>query len=494
MIGSKDFEQTIIAFRAVCLQRFPGDIHTLTQKERDKRLGFSSSTELSDLLAGDIKDPIDHIMRLLKTPRLLKTILRRTVHSWERLHGEIDFDDLLVANIIRFAAPEAYDFLLENYREIRGLWREGVLKDKEKRKELLQIKWSRMTNAANWDITAAEELLGFLFPMWTKQLFPESSEVPQGVRHSIPTDYWIRLNIEELGEKEVSDQETLHALVNWKKDRNVPHFCGLSLPEALFAHEQLAPKFEQFAWLVMDGGDFRNLASLLFEIILNKHGVKANSKSCAGFLSLWRMAIRTPIDQHEHNNWILDEIRKALPRSFRFANDLYYYWQSNSETDVSVKRPRPELREPIIQEARSLFQDSPERLIESLDSDFPYSVYHFVVHNSQPDRGGAGFNPVEWKWFADILLEAARLKPLVIIPQIVPLIVREEMTIHDFIYTFDKEMALQLFGDKINEVMALIAQPLDYSKFNERERRSIEFAIQTAMKFVKTPDSSQESI
>lgn len=102
------------------------------------------------MLAGEINGPIDHIMRLVKTPRLLKTILRRTAHSWERLHGEIDFDDLLVANVIRFAAPEAYDFLLENYREIRGLERDGLLKDKDKRKERLQAKWSRVTNAANW--------------------------------------------------------------------------------------------------------------------------------------------------------------------------------------------------------------------------------------------------------------------------------------------------------------------------------------------------------
>ena len=150
MISSKDFEQTIIDFRTECLQRFPGDFYTLRQEERDKRLGLPSSREISYLLAGEINGPIDHIMRLVKTPRLLKTILRRTAHSWERLHGEIDFDDLLVANVIRFAAPEAYDFLLENYREIRGLERDGLLKDKDKRKERLQAKWSRVTNAANW--------------------------------------------------------------------------------------------------------------------------------------------------------------------------------------------------------------------------------------------------------------------------------------------------------------------------------------------------------
>ena len=486
MINSGDFVKTILAFRAACLQRFSDDIDTLMPAERSERLGYFSTEELSNLLAGEITDPVDHIMRLVKTPRLLKTILRRTAHSWERLHGEIDFDDLLVANVIRFAAPQSYDFLLENYREIRGLGREAVLKDKDKRKELLRGKWESTTKTASWDIGAGEGLLAFLFPTWVTHPVLSKKVVPQGVINSSPTDYWLRLNIEELGETEVRDQETLHALVNWKKDANSVHFCGLSLSEALYVHEELNPKFEQFARIVMNGRDFRQLASSLFVIILEKHGVKANKDSCAGFISLWRLAIRTPIDERDHNAWITEEIRRALPRSFRFANDLYYYWKSNDESGVNLKQPHPEVREPVVQEAKSLFKGSPECLIQSLDPDFMYSVYHFVILFSQPDKGGSGFNPIDWRWFIYFLVDAAKLAPQIIIPQIVPLIVKEEMTFHDSIYTFDKEMALQLFGDKVFDIMTLMAQPLDLSRFNERERKWIEYARQEAQKFVKT--------
>jgi hypothetical protein len=449
VISSEDFKEIIRVFRLARLQRFPDDIPTLTEQERNNRLGHFPSKELSDLLVEVRNVPIDHIIRLVITPRLLKTILRRTKHSWERLHGEIDFDDLLVANVIRFAGPEAYDFLLENFREIRGLEREGLQKDKDKRKERLQAKWSRVTNAANWDVSAGEELVAFLFPMWVIKSYFGGGLVPQGVRNSIPTDYWLRLNIEELGELEVRDQETLHALVNWKKDVNTGHFRGLSLPEALFAREELSPKFEQFARLVMDGRDFRQLASSLFAIIIKKHGVKANVDSCASFISLWRMAIRTPIDEQEHRDWLLQEIRKALPKSFRFANDLYYYWKSNDESDVHLKKPHPELREPVIEEAKSLFKDSPERLIQALDPEFIYSVYHFVIHFSTPVVGASGFDPVAWGWFTCVLVDAAKLAPLVIIPQIVTLIVKEGMAIPDFIYTFDKDRAVGLFGDRL---------------------------------------------
>ena len=63
------------------------------------------------------------------------------------------------------------------------------------------------------------------------------------------------------------------------------------------------------------------------------------------------------------------------------------------------------------------------------------------------------------------------------------------MTIHDFVYTFDKEMAMQLFGEKFIDFVNLIAQPIDYSRFNDRERKRIDFARQEALKLVEPANS-----
>ena len=71
----------------------------------------------------------------------------------------------------------------------------------------------------------------------------------------------------------------------------------------------------------------------------------------------------------------------------------------------------------------------------------------------------------------NVLVDAAKLAPLVIIPQIVTLIVKEEMATPDFIYTFEKERAVELFGDRLIDIMTLIGQPLDFSTFNEREKK-----------------------
>ena len=63
--------------------------------------------------------PIFAVPKLLLTPRLLKHTLRRMRGAWQALHGEIDFDDLLMVNVLRSAAPEAFDFVHYHIHELR---------------------------------------------------------------------------------------------------------------------------------------------------------------------------------------------------------------------------------------------------------------------------------------------------------------------------------------------------------------------------------------
>ena len=46
--------------------------------------------------------------------------LRHTADAWEKLHGEVAFDELLVANVLRFDAPEAFNFLLRRVDTLRS--------------------------------------------------------------------------------------------------------------------------------------------------------------------------------------------------------------------------------------------------------------------------------------------------------------------------------------------------------------------------------------
>lgn len=487
MINSDDLTKAVDTFRKECLVRFSEDIDSLKSEERNERLGYFEKSRLSDFLLIELTDyPIDHIARLIKTPRLLKIILRRVWHSWEVLHGEIDFDDLLVANVVRFASPEAYSFILENFREIRCLNVESNSNDreKEKAKASLQKKWNCTTENAKWDITAAEKLVAFLFPAFSSKPHSLQTNVLQGVQDSKPTDYWSRLNNEEIEIDEIRDQDVLQALNKWKKDNNAICFKKLLLPEALFECQELAPKFEHFAPHFLNGNDFRSIASSLFNIMLTKEGVHANNESCSGFLSLWRLSTRNSIDSKKHNKWILDEILKALNVSLRFANDLFYYWQCNSQGEVSSKESRPELHKPLVEKAKCLYGSSPKRLISVLDPQYMYSISHFSRHLNLPEQGGSGYKPHEWKWLASLLIEAAEINTATILPQIVQLIFKEDMGVGDFTHRFDSTFATEFFDERLLEVMSLLAKEFDYNMFDQRERNFIEYAQKYATEWL----------
>jgi hypothetical protein len=490
MINYNDLVKIIQKFRVFCLLKYQKDIDILSSKARNERLGFGSLEEdaFAKRVFPDFKNtPIDQIAILLTSPRLVKMVLRRILNIWDKLHGEIDYDDLFVMNVLRFATPEAYDFLLKNINEIRSLESDGLQKNKHERKNELLKKWNIATEKVEWDVSAAEELLAFLFPYWNIDYFRSYKIVPQGVVHSDPTDYWARANLEDLTNVEILDQEILCALKDWVHDNNNSSVKGLPLPEALYQVHSLSSKFEQFGNFFLNGEDIRKIAHLLFGIISKKEKASSNCDSSPAFSSLWRLSLDMPIKQDEHDKWILDEICHVLPISLRFANDLYYYWKHNDRADTSDKqRNRDDLRIPIIKEAKKLFKDNPDNLIKSLDKNYIYSIYHFMILFSERSQGGSGFKPEDWKWLAKILVDAASSQPQTILPQIIMLLFKTERTLEvkKYVHEFNIERANALFNKQLTEVMKLIIQDIDFNFLDDEVQDKIQFAKLTARRWL----------
>lgn len=471
MITSEQLIREIREFRSACLKRYPEDVDLLNGQERSDRLGAVPS-QLSDYLSPLTNQPIDQLCRLVKTPRLLKTILRQVQEMWKNLHGEIDFDDLLVSTVIRFATPEAFDFLLENFRAIRAMELKGIGNTRQERVEQLQNKWSRLKDA-NWDTATTIELVAFMFPMWKTDSIRTRNGVPQGVAISEPTDYWKRLLAGELSRDEIRDQETIQAIRKWERGKVKNHFRQTTLPEALSDSAEFSAKFEQFAPLLLDGQSFRKLASALFEIMQLKYGVSTDHESAPGFIPLWRCAIRHPVDIAAHKEWIKEEIFRYLPRSLRFANDLYYYWRTNDQAEIHGNRNTQDLRQPVVQRAKELFRNDSPRFLSVLDPAFMYSSYHFAVLNSEPEQGGPGFLPQDWRWFTHLLLEAGELDADTVVPQIAVFVCKEEMRFGGFHCHFEEDKARDLFGDEYGRLLELLRREIDTSKFDDREKNRL---------------------
>jgi len=58
--------------------------------------------------------PIDCVIELLRYPRQLKRALASTWGAWQKLHGEIYFDDLLVIHTIKTSSCELFHFIVNN--------------------------------------------------------------------------------------------------------------------------------------------------------------------------------------------------------------------------------------------------------------------------------------------------------------------------------------------------------------------------------------------
>jgi len=492
MIELRDFTKTVQTFRDLCLKEYSTDIDAINPQERHKRLGDFHEDDLEQYLTIHLSHrPMDLINQIITTPRLLKIILRRVWNTWGVLHGEIDFDDLLVSNVLRFGAPEAFGFILANLNEIRGLQVEGIVENWDDNKKRLKQKWEKINQNVDWNGNAAEELLTFLFPYWNQKQQVDSIDIPQGIRHSDPTDYWRRLNLEEIIEHEVRDQKVLFALNNFKSNPDVICFNNQSLYQALYDNDKIASKVEQFGRIFLNGNEIRDLAQKLFEIILSEIGSAAEKDSSPAFFPLWRLSTRSPIEKDTHDKWILNEIYKALSKSLSFANALYYYWKHNDRSltgaNAKDKVLFQDLRKDIIAKSRSLFANSPRDLIKVLSPKMPQSIYQFSILFSSEEEGGSGFKSNEWEWLMNVLLEAAELDTEVIILQICGLLVRTVPSHpHDkYVYKFEMNLAEELFQNHLTQVMKLFVKNLEMYDIDEYEKQRMVFAKDTAAKWLE---------
>lgn len=475
------------AFRNICLNKFPEDIDCRVKEERDKHFGLKRFTEeyaVAELLGMGVNEPIAVTANLLSNPRALKAVLRDTWRTWQTLHGELDFDDLLVARVLYTIAPEAFGFINGRLSQMRQLASNGSSDLAHKRietiKNELNSSWQEI-GVGPWDKKSVDFIIEFLFPGWIKDSFYEA-DVPQGLSVSKPTDYWRRLNKEEISNHEIRDQSVIHALNDWKREHSKTVHKSLNLPQALFQIDDFADKVEQFG-LLLDGKEVRSLAEELFLIILRDGGRLKKEEHYSGFINLWRLSLDKPVEWHEQ--WVVGEIRKALPINLRFANEIYYYWRNQDRGMGSAKVQTPFVRSGFIAAGKEIFGNNSQALIKAIDPDYMYSIQHFMVHYSEPDGGGPGFKPEEWSWLTNLLIEAGEKNPQVVIPQIVTLVIEEQHRFKEKLsYILGQERLDALFMDNQRKVMQLLSKEIDTSLFDTRDKDRIQFARLEAIQWL----------
>lgn len=399
------------------------------------------------------------LLSLLTTPRALKHVLRRTLRAWDALKGEIDFDDMLLANTLRYGAPEAFNFILDEIDALRlppARGPQGRSEDHrfKSQKERLEAKWAATVRDSGWSAESARQLLCELLP-GAKRYFGDLSSAigvedrPQGVRVSGPVDYWQRLLNEEVNSGQIPDQQALEAMraaMAGKPDE---------LAERLANDEQFTRLWEHFADFLEPSSLLLDIAQKVIDLLVSQHGRDAAGDHFA-MLALWRQAHRRVDHSSSTNDWLVARIKEVAPKSIRLCNDLYYYWAS-SKYGIVPDSERPRIREAFVTALREAFQDHPGSSIENAFSTaYPYSLYHLVF---PPDAEGPPSilrEPSDWPWIAPLILDAGTRAPDVMVPQLALLVGQQKENWDRGAlarrYVVDAERVIGIFGERARDL------------------------------------------
>ncbi len=466
---------------------FPDEIDALTEEKRSCQLGdhTTEASFIEQLVFAEDQKPIDNICKLVKTPRLLKIILRHCLKTWEQLHGELDFDDLLVVNVLRFAAPEAFDFILDNCNELRGLLEDGVFNNRDERQKAIENKWTSLCSKVTWDTSSAKQLIQFLFYGWQDpNRIIRKDGAPQGFQVSIPIDYWDRFVRGELRTDEICDQEVLRSISLWHSTPNGLHYRGKSLSASLYEDQTFTTLFEHFISIIPDGHGYRRLFTQLFAYALNKHGAEANIELIPCFAELSFKTKRNPIDPQEHLTWVEDEIKKAIPVSLQLANNIFANFRYFSEHEYDLRSSDKELRNKIVSYAKHLFQNHPRNLLSALAPNQTNACFTFAVYHSLEREGGPGFNPSDWRWFAKLLLSSAKIDKETATPQLAGLVVCNKESEKGNVFALDEDLIHKLFDSNSKRLMVILSKDISTNQFGNDDRRIVLFAREKAKEWL----------
>jgi hypothetical protein len=417
-------------------------------------------------------DELDAITVITENPRNLKHALRRTCRAWQFLHGEIEFDHLFIANIFRIAMPEVFNFIHEHISDINWLDQQSVAGDKKQQiREKLQKELSEIiNNAPRYD--SVEKLIRFLFPYWRS--VSGSYGVIQGFSDTKPTDYWNRMIREKLDDGEISDQTVAKAIAEWKQNKDLSVYEGLPLAHAVITYPKLPKKIVQFGEL-LDGQDVHVLLSQLFDYAFQVKGIRTTYIS--GVKELKQLIQEK--DFSGHGQWLINEVSKLFPINLSLANNVFLdFWIMADATEGQ------RVCNALLKNAKIIYSDK-EVFIKAIET-HSSSVIEFIGRlNSAYERySGIIFNPDEWGWLADLLLDTGKTHSSIVISQILEFAVYKEVEPSDKPLLFHYERIKALFQERQREVMLLLSN-IDASQFAEKLRTKAKVAREMSMKWLQ---------
>jgi hypothetical protein len=453
----------IEAFSKYCELLFPDDV--LVGGTRDV-VDFSDPWE--SFFHPDRGRAVSPVVRaiagVLNTPRRLNHALRQTYFVWHRLHGEVEFQELLIAMAIRVATPQAWAFLIGSTDRLRRLEPSAAEQTFDSTRLAALIEKRRATLHEEFDqvnvddeiLRPLDELIARLFRGWQPDA-PAGNVSPQSVTVSGPTDYWQRIVSEAV--TGACDQDVLRLLKGWQV---ADHLSQLALRS--FANRQWSDKLEQFHSFI-SGPLLEELFEQVIEKQIEKSGPSANMNDNPALLALWRIISHYKIAPLHRGQLITNALSKNVTKSLRLCVSLEYYWAStrtNHATPLRARRIRRSF-EHIVRNKLT----TPKAIVDALDPNQHDTLLHLIRYPKleRTDLGG------DWSWIAPLLLDAAALSPESLLPKLAVLITTERTgradrsALDDPDRLLDNDLVARLFASSglLPRLARCLAVPIDTS-------------------------------
>lgn len=475
LLESTDVARVLGKFREECLA-YPF-IDSAPTKARERLGDFTSpDAQMVRTLMGGSRDTVtDAAESLCRTPRSLKQALRRTLEAWEQLTGEIDFDDLLLMNLLREAAPRAFSLVHEHRDNLEVAFQEGA------DKAFAEFEMTLVNLGIEPELVpAVTTIIKWVFR-------PErGEEKPQGLKIR---RYWERF----LSEPELESQD---------RDQPVLRVLNSDDDEALLDLLE-GPQSDHVERFKLSNA---RLLRLMVPLVRRRNVEDPKTwprgtGAPPGLLSLLRMLDR----RGRYDGPSAREISVQLHQCFDagignlyLVERLSYWFLSATGNDGLLYVPddkdgtalRTSAQEQLWSLLVNTYAGKPEALVHALHGAQPSVLYRIIWGALRIEQGKASGVPfANWKDLAPTVLAACPLEPTLILPQVAALITKKDgSSLHDgkteTQYRYDSEQSQALFPSE-KELLRLFRDPITVDPLAQA---MVDAVVAEAQKRAEEPD------
>ncbi len=456
-----------------------GDIDPKNTQQNDP---FAPITAVEHMFSGDrrMMTMWSAVGRSIGTPRMLKSVLRRLRESWKQLHGEVDFDELLVTLLLNesdravVVGKAGHRFTVIDLIDGNLSWLRERIADRafSNRRQAPLEQEQALLDLFKADGDVEGKLLSYLFGALNQR------HRPQSVAADSPTDYWARIRSEGINER-TRDQTVIARIdqVGTDDGRSLT-----TIVDWLLVDGEEARKVRQFVHR-LGGSRLIDVAREVLERLLaDPRSIPVDDHHHPeGLVNLARLFMDIWIKPEKRLVLVRNAISRAIPLSLALAFEIEYWLVARPGT-VSRSTDSEADRDEIALHGYRVFAqsfsgpDGAGRLITALSAERPWELSWILNRNWDESRKPPAMDATLAASIADILVVAAEQSPRFAGRALAIALSDSGMTFnphfddesgtmhrgHEWKSKFNEQRARVLLGNHFDRAMnALAAVPLD---------------------------------